>query len=135
MSGKQWIVLGIYFGMALSVGCRAGHIMIGEPGYYYPHPYANGYNCQNNSGFHINIPAPDSRKRVYPMAPTGSGLLGPAKQDAYGPGIWSDGTGRPFHWRTQDGQRVPFGQVKPDAYGPGIGMDIYGRPVKAVPGQ
>lgn len=63
------------------------------------------------------------------------GLLPPYKKDAYGPGLWSDGTGRPFQWQTNDGQTVPFGDVKPDAYGPGIGADQYGRPVTPTPLQ
>ena len=67
----------------------------------------------------------------YP-APT-QGLLPPYKKDAYGPGTWSDGTGRPFQWQTNDGHTVPFGDVKPDAYGLGIGMDQFGRPVRPKP--
>jgi hypothetical protein len=61
-------------------------------------------------------------------------LLKPYKQNAYGSGVNSDATGRPFKWQTQDGQDVaPNTRVKPDAYGPGIGMDEYGRPVKTRP--
>lgn len=61
-------------------------------------------------------------------------LLKPYKQNAYGPGVNSDATGRPFNWQTQDGQNLPPNtRVKPDAYGPGIGMDEYGRPVQARP--
>lgn len=55
----------------------------------------------------------------------------PSKQDAYGPGINSDATGKPFTWQTNDGQTVPpGGQVKPDGYGLGVGQDQFGRPVK-----
>lgn len=57
-------------------------------------------------------------------------ILSPSKQDAYGPGINSDVTGRPYTWETRDGQTVPADQVKPDAYGHGVGQDQFGRPVK-----
>lgn len=60
------------------------------------------------------------------------GLLGPGRPDAYGPGIHSDATGRPFAWRTDDGQ-MAFGRVKENAYGLGVGMDQFGRPVRARP--
>jgi hypothetical protein len=50
--------------------------------------------------------------------------------NAYGPGIHSDGTGRAFDYRTQQGLQVPgHVYVKPNAYGLGTGMDAYGRPV------
>ncbi len=61
------------------------------------------------------------------------GLLGPYKPDAYGPGIWSDGTGRAFEWRTRDGESTGIFHVEPDAYGPGVGMDEFGRPVYPTP--
>lgn len=61
-----------------------------------------------------------------------SGLLGPARSDAYGPGIHADATGRPFRWRTDDGS-MAFGAVRPNVYGPGIGADATGRPVQAAP--
>jgi len=56
----------------------------------------------------------------------------PYKHDAYGPGLHSDATGRPFQWKTQDGQ-TSLGEVKPNGYGLGVGMDNYGRPVKPSP--
>lgn len=62
----------------------------------------------------------------------GNGYLGPYQQDAYGPGVHSDGAGKAFQWRTQDGERVQ-GDVEPNAYGPGVGMDEYGRPVYPAP--
>lgn len=62
----------------------------------------------------------------------GEGLMGPARRDAYGPGIHADGTGRLFEWRTRDGQ-VERGKVKRNAYGLGVGMDASGRPVTATP--
>jgi hypothetical protein len=79
-------------------------------------------------------------------APTSSGFdhswgnqdtfLRPYRSDAYGPGIHSDSTGRPFRWQTEDGQLVPPGiGVRPDAYGLGVGMDEFGRPVKPEPWQ
>ena len=58
-------------------------------------------------------------------------FLRPHQRDAYGPGIHSDATGRPFGWQTKNGQLVQPGiRVQPDAYGLGVGMDQYGRPVK-----
>ena len=59
-------------------------------------------------------------------------ILGEIIEDAYGPNIHSDGTGRAFQWRTRDGQ-VTNTPVKRNAYGLGVGMDAYGRPVKAIP--
>ena len=61
------------------------------------------------------------------------GLLSPMEHDAYGPGIHSDATGRPFKFKTFDGQDVGIFDVKPNAYGPGIGMDEFGRPVHPEP--
>ena len=61
------------------------------------------------------------------------GLLSPMEHDAYGPGIHSDATGRPFKFKTFDGEDIGIFKVKPDAYGPGVGMDEFGRPVRAVP--
>ena len=60
------------------------------------------------------------------------GLLGPGRVDAYGPGINSDAMGRPFTWRTNQGEAV-MGPVKPTAYGLGVGMDQFGRPVRETP--
>jgi hypothetical protein len=59
-------------------------------------------------------------------------FLGPYRPNAYGPGINSDATGRPFVWQTDQGPTEPFAKVRPDALGPGIGMDQYGRPVRAA---
>lgn len=61
------------------------------------------------------------------------GLLSPMKHNAYGPGIHSDATGRPFKFETFDGKDVQIFKAKPNAYGPGIGMDEFGRPVRAKP--
>jgi len=60
-------------------------------------------------------------------------FLKPEKHDAYGPGIHSDATGRPFKYETQQGRKLTIEKVKPDAYGPGVGMDQHGRPVRRVP--
>lgn len=68
-----------------------------------------------------------------PGAVSNDGYLPPERHNVYGPGEHSDATGRPFHYETQDGQRVVIEPVKPDAYGPGVGMDVYGRPVYRQP--
>ena len=65
--------------------------------------------------------------------PGGRALLGPITPNAYGPGLNSDATGRPFIWTPQfggSGYPDPTLRVQPNAYGPGIGMDQYGRPVR-----
>jgi hypothetical protein len=58
-------------------------------------------------------------------------FLEPYQSNAYGPGINSDATGRPFTWEPSpsNGPADLLSDVRPDAYGPGIGMDQYGRPV------
>jgi len=72
----------------------------------------------------------------YDFGVTGDGLLPPAKKDAYGPGIDSDATGRPFYWSPKNdpqGKRSypdPTLKVKPDGYGLGVGRDQYGRPMQ-----
>lgn len=58
-------------------------------------------------------------------------LLGPVDHDAYGPTVHRDATGRPFTYRTEDGDRA-MGDVKRDAYGLGVHMDKFGRPVRAT---
>ena len=62
----------------------------------------------------------------------GSGFLGGYTPNAYGPGVNSDATGRPFIWQPDSGfgPPDPFSRVQPNAYGPGVGMDQYGRPVR-----
>ena len=55
------------------------------------------------------------------------------EHDAYGPGVHSDATGKPFEWKTQDGQTSHSNKIESDAYGLGVGMDEYGRPVKPSP--
>jgi hypothetical protein len=59
-------------------------------------------------------------------------FIEPYQPDAYGPGINSDATGRPFVWQPLPGNGPidPLSNVTPDAYGPGVGIDQYGRPVE-----
>lgn len=59
---------------------------------------------------------------IWPLSPVG--------ENAYGPNVNSDGTGRAFEWRTDSGRR-PLGPIRQDTYGPGIGMDATGAPVRA----
>lgn len=71
---------------------------------------------------------------LLPLGASAQTFLGPYHPNAYGPGINSDATGRPFVWQPQSGfgSAGPVGNVVPNAYGPGIGMDQYGRPVRAA---
>jgi len=65
--------------------------------------------------------------------PNGGALFTPITPNAYGPGLNSDATGRPFVWTLQGSHSAvpdPTLRVKPNAYGPGVGMDQYGRPVR-----
>lgn len=64
------------------------------------------------------------------------GYLGSVTSNAYGPGVHSDGTGRPFMWAPDFGGPA-LGPITPNAYGPGIGMDGTGRPVRpsCLPGM
>jgi hypothetical protein len=66
------------------------------------------------------------------FAQSAGGYLEPYQADAYGPGINSDATGRPFTWEplAGNGPAEPLSDVRPDVYGPGIGMDQYGRLVQ-----
>jgi hypothetical protein len=59
-------------------------------------------------------------------------FLQPYQANAFGPGINSDATGRPFVWRPSPGYGPanPLSNVTPNVYGPGTGMDEYGRPVQ-----
>lgn len=75
---------------------------------------------------------------------------GKIRSDAYGPGIASDATGRPFRFkpgplgatpRTRqtrpgyvDWGQQPLGEIRQDYYGPGIDADESGRPFHAEPG-
>ncbi len=70
----------------------------------------------------------------YRVANGGALHRGYGGQNAYGPGIHSDATGRPYTWQPTLGHTGGvLGPVKPNAYGPGIGMDATGKPVQAVP--
>lgn len=67
-----------------------------------------------------------------------NGLLPPYQHDAYGPGIHSDGSGRPFTYQARDGKTLsPIfqGDVKRDGYGPGVHTDRFGRLVYDRPLQ
>lgn len=75
----------------------------------------------------------DSSRNIYHSAPGAFPFLGPITPNAYGPGINSDATGRPFTHKPDfggSGYPDPTLKVKPNAYGPGVGMDQYGRPVR-----
>lgn len=75
----------------------------------------------------------------YDFGISGDGLLSPGRRNAYGPGIDSDATGRPFHWAPKNPVEGapslpdPTLRVKPDAYGLGAGSDQYGRPMERRP--
>ena len=72
----------------------------------------------------------------YEVGVSSDGMLPPARRNAYGPGLDSDATGRPFFWAPKHSPAGapslpdPTLRVKPDAYGPGVGSDQYGRPVE-----
>lgn len=70
------------------------------------------------------------RGQMLMQSPDGQIFLGPITPNAYGPGINSDATGRPFTFQRDYGYGGEQLQVTPDAYGPGVGMDQYGRPVR-----
>jgi hypothetical protein len=63
------------------------------------------------------------------LIPGGRLLLGPIMPNAYGPGLNSDATGKPFIWHPDFGGPA-LGPITPNAYGPGVGMDATGRPVR-----
>ncbi len=70
---------------------------------------------------------------VLSLALIASSALAWDGENVYGPGQHADRYGRPFEFRTDDGQAVPGGvTVQPDGYGLGVGRDQYGRPVRAV---
>lgn len=64
--------------------------------------------------------------------PNGGALFEPITPNAYGPGLNSDATGRPFIWTQGSRSTIPDPtlQVTPNGYGLGIGMDQYGRPIQ-----
>jgi hypothetical protein len=65
--------------------------------------------------------------------PSGETFLAPITPNAYGPGVNSDATGRPFTDQPDfggSGHPDPTLKVTPNVYGPGVGMDQYGRPVR-----
>lgn len=76
-------------------------------------------------------PSPPSTEYEGILVPStqSQGFLGPYIPNAYGPGINSDATGRPFVWQPDFGGPA-LGPIRPNVYGPGIGMDGTGRPVR-----
>jgi hypothetical protein len=63
----------------------------------------------------------------------GQPLLGQQQKDAYGLGVHSDSTGRPFSWQAEgETQPNPLLEVKPNGYGLGVGSDQFGGPVRPV---
>ena len=73
--------------------------------------------------------------QVYPSNPP---LYEPFQKDAYGPGVNSDATGRPFHWapQGQDSSRPdPTIQPRVNEYGLGRSADQYGRSIEPKMGQ
>lgn len=48
-------------------------------------------------------------------------------QNAYGPGVHMDATGRAYTHQDRDGNQVNPQHVRPNGYGPGRDMDEYGR--------
>jgi hypothetical protein len=66
-------------------------------------------------------------------SPRGETFLNPNTPNAYGQGINSGATGKPFTYLPDfggSGYPDPTLDVTPNAYGPGVGMDQYGRPVR-----
>jgi hypothetical protein len=73
--------------------------------------------------------------QLYPSNPP---LYEPIQQNAYGPGVNSDATGRPFYWapQGQDSSRPdPTLQPQINQYGYGKSADQYGRPIEPKIGQ
>ena len=66
--------------------------------------------------------------QLYPSQPP---LFEPFQQNAYGPGINSDATGRPFYWQGRAEQPGPDVTIQPgiNRYGYGQSSDQYGRPI------
>jgi len=73
---------------------------------------------------------PPAHAQLYPSNPP---LLGELKQDAYGPGVNSDATGRAFYWTpSQARQASPDPTIQPrvNQYGFGRSADQYGREIE-----
>ena len=66
--------------------------------------------------------------QLYPSQPP---LFQPFTPNAYGPGINSDATGRPFYWQATPQQQGPDVTIQPNVnqYGYGQSGDQYGRPI------
>jgi hypothetical protein len=84
---------------------------------------------QRRSNYDSNISYQSANK---PGPARSHDLVPPYKKDAFGLGVWSDSTGRPFQWQTKYGKTV-IGNVKMDTEKPWIGVDPCGQPVTAVP--
>jgi hypothetical protein len=96
--------------------------------------WADEYRQQLTGEAAAALGAPSSFSVVTPSSGLlGSELLGPMRANAYGPGINSDATGRPFTWQPTYGAGPALCPITPNAYGPGIRMDGTGRPVRAQP--
>lgn len=68
--------------------------------------------------------------QVYPSNPP---LFEPFESNAYGPGVNSDATGRPFHWAPEGQQQTrPDPTIQPNLnqFGFGKSADQYGRPIE-----
>ena len=86
-------------------------------------------NKKNNSNYNNRT---DQNQGFDSSWDNNNSYMKPYKQDAYGPGVHSDATGKPFEWKTQNGETSRSNKVKPNGYGLGVGMDGYGRPVKPI---
>ncbi len=75
-----------------------------------------------------------AQAQLYPMPGEQPPLLQPFQQNAYGPGVNSDATGRPFSWAPQGSSSLsqpdPTLQPNINAYGLGRSADQYGRPIQ-----
>ncbi len=86
------------------------------------------------SGLLFVLVALPAHAQLYPMPGEQPPLLQPFQKDAYGPGVHSDATGRPFSWAPQGSSSLnpPDPTIQPNinAYGLGHSADQYGRPVQ-----
>lgn len=84
--------------------------------------------------FLILLAAP-ALAQVYPSNPP---LFEPIQPNAYGPGVNSDATGRPFHWAPEGQQQSrpdPTIQPQLNQYGLGRSADQYGRSIEPKMGS
>ncbi len=81
------------------------------------------------------LAAVPAQAQVYPSDPP---IFEPFQKDAYGPGVNSDATGRPFSWQPQGrdaAQPDPTIAPRVNQYGLGQSADQYGRPIEPRMGQ